>query len=85
MQPWSSRETLRGTFGDEGVSVRARHRAVDLANQLHVVEESIEGIEVGEADHVGGAPSCSLWKDPKACQTYWIGGVVMDLTMFSHG
>lgn len=40
--------------------------AVNLADQLHVVEEGAEGIEVGEAHHVGGAASCSLEKDPES-------------------
>lgn len=43
------------TFGDQRVSVRAGHRAVNLADQLHVVEQGVEGVEVGEAHHVGGA------------------------------
>lgn len=42
--------------------MRAGQGAVDLSDHLHVVEESIEGIEVGEAHHVGGAASCSLRK-----------------------
>lgn len=37
--------------------------AVYLADQFHVVEEGVEGVEVGEAHHVGGAASCSLEKD----------------------
>lgn len=51
---------LRATFGDQRVSVRARHRAVNLADQLHVVEQGVEGVEVGEAHHVGGAASGGL-------------------------
>lgn len=48
------------TFGDQHVSVRARHRAVNLADQLHVVEQGVEGVEVREAHHVGGAASGGL-------------------------
>lgn len=44
--------SLRCTFGNKCVSVRASKGAVNLANQLHVVEECVEGIEVGEAHHV---------------------------------
>ncbi len=56
------------TFGDERVSVSAGEGAVNLAHQLHVVEEGVEGIEVGEAHHVGGAASRSLKRerDPKS-------------------
>lgn len=46
--------------------MRAGEGAVNLADQLHVVEESVEGIEVGEAHHVGGAASCSLESDAKS-------------------
>lgn len=53
------------TFGDQRVSVRAGDGAVNLADQLHVVEQGVEGVEVGEAHHVGGAASCSLRGDPK--------------------
>lgn len=51
---------LRATFGDQRVSVRAGDGAVNLADQLHVVEQGVEGVEVREAHHVGGAASCSL-------------------------
>ena len=54
------------TFGQEYVSVRAGEGAVNLADKLHVVEEGVEGVEVGEAHHVGGAASCSLEKDPES-------------------
>lgn len=57
-------EILWSTFGDQGVFVSASEGAVDLADQLHVVEESVEGIEVGEAHHVGDAASCSLQRHP---------------------
>lgn len=82
MQTWLFRETLGSTFGDESVFVRARHRAVNLADQLHVVEESIEGIEVGEAHHVGGAPSRSLQQDQKPVRPTGKEGLRMDLIMF---
>lgn len=45
--------------------MRAGEGAVNLADQLHVVEEGVEGIEVWEAHHVGGAASCSLENDAK--------------------
>lgn len=51
---------LRSTFGNKCVSVGASEGAVNLAYKLHIVEERVEGIEVGEAHHVGGAASCSL-------------------------
>lgn len=34
------------TFGDERVPVGAGKHAVNLADQLHVVEEGVEGVEV---------------------------------------
>lgn len=49
-----------GTFSHERVLPRASQCAVDLAYQLHVVQEGVEGIEVREADHVRGAAACSL-------------------------
>lgn len=55
---------LRSTFGNKRRFVCASKGAVNLADQLHVVEEGVEGIEVGEAHHVGGGASCSLEKDP---------------------
>lgn len=42
----------------------ASEGAVNLADQLHVVEESVEGVKVREAHHVGDAASCSLQKHP---------------------
>lgn len=62
---WGHFEDLRFTFSDKCVPVSPSQGAVDLADNLHVVEESVEGIEVGEAHHVGGAPSCSLQEDTK--------------------
>lgn len=56
---------LGATFGDQRVSVRAGHGAVNLANQLHVVEQGVEGVEVREAHHMGGAASCGLRGRPK--------------------
>lgn len=46
--------------------MRAGEGAVNLADQLHVVEEGIEGIEVGEAHHVGRAASRGLERDAKS-------------------
>lgn len=34
------------TFGDESVLSRAGQCAVDLADQLHVVQEGVESVEV---------------------------------------
>lgn len=48
------------TFGHERVLPRAGQCAVDLAQQLHVVQEGVEGVEVRETDHVRGAATCSL-------------------------
>lgn len=56
---------LGATFGDQRVSARAGDGAVNLADQLHVVEQGVEGVEVGEAHHVGGAASCGLREAPK--------------------
>lgn len=59
------------TFGDERVPGGAGQGAVDLADQLHVVEEGVEGVEVGEAHHVGGAASRRLQnRGNKACHTF---------------
>lgn len=59
------------TFGDERVPVGAGQGAVDLADQLHVVEEGVEGVEVGEAHHVGGAASRRLQnRGNKVCHTF---------------
>lgn len=66
------------TFGNKCVSVCAGDGAVNLAHQLHIVEEGVEGIEVGEAHHVGGTPSCSLDKYPKSV----IPSVQEDFTWF---
>lgn len=57
---------LSSTFCNKSVFVCASKGAVNLADQLHVAEEGVEGVEVGEAHHVGGAASCSLQKDPKS-------------------
>lgn len=54
------RATHLRTFGDERVPVGAGEHAVDLADQLHVVEQGVEGVEVREAHHVGGAASGGL-------------------------
>lgn len=62
----SAMEMLSSTFGNERVSVCAGEGAVNLTDQLHVVEEGVEGIEVGEAHQVGGAASCSLEKQSKS-------------------
>lgn len=48
------------TFGHERVLPRAGQCAVDLTQQLHVVQEGVEGVEVRETDHVRGAATCSL-------------------------
>ena len=75
---------LRCTFGNERVSVRAGEGAVDLADQLHVVEEGVEGVEVGEAHHVGGAASCSLEKQPKSVRCFCSGRLHLDRIIFSE-
>lgn len=54
---------LTGTFGDFHVSAVASHCAVDLSDQLHVVEKRIEAIEVREADLVRSAATSNLGKD----------------------
>lgn len=41
----------------------AGQRAVDLPDQLHVVEERVEAVEVGEADLVGRAAAGDLGED----------------------
>ena len=48
------------TFGHECVFSRAGQRAIDLADQLHVVQQGVKCVEVREANHVGGAATCSL-------------------------
>lgn len=71
---------LGRTFGNKCVSVCAGEGAVNLADQLHVVEEGVEGIEVGEAHHVGGTASCSLKRDPESVipSVRGWGGLQMD-------
>lgn len=54
---------LDGTFGDFHVSAVASQGAVDLSDQLHVVEKRIEAIEVREADLVRSAATSNLGKD----------------------
>lgn len=51
------------TFGDESVLSRASQCAVDLTDQLHVVQEGVESVEVREADQVRSAATCSLAED----------------------
>lgn len=51
------------TFGHKSVLSRAGQRAVDLADQLHVVQKGVEGVEVREANQVRGAATCSLAED----------------------
>lgn len=48
------------TFSHERVFAAAGERAVDFADEFHVVEERVEGVEVGEADHVRGAATGCL-------------------------
>lgn len=48
------------TFSHQCVLPCAGHCAVDLSDQLHVVQKGIEGVKIGEADHVRGAATCSL-------------------------
>lgn len=48
------------TFSEERVFAAAGECAVDFANEFHVVEEWVEGVEVGEADHVRGPATCYL-------------------------
>lgn len=38
------------TFGNFNISAVARQGAVDLSDQLHVVEQWVEAVEVWEAD-----------------------------------
>lgn len=54
---------LDGTFGDFHVSAVASQGAVDLSDQLHVVEKRIKAIEVREADLVRSAATSNLGKD----------------------
>lgn len=51
------------TFGDQCVLSCACQCAVDLADQLHVVQEGVESVEVREADQVRSAATCSLAED----------------------
>lgn len=51
------------TFGDFHVPAVASQGAVDLSDQLHVVEKRIEAIEVREADLVRSAATSNLGKD----------------------
>lgn len=75
----SLQQVLGRTFGNKRVSVRACEGAVNLAHQLHVVEECVEGIEVREADHVGGASPCSLERDGKPVISSVQGDVLTSL------
>lgn len=54
---------VKGTFGDFQVSAMASQRAVDLSDQLHVVEQRVEAVEVREADLVRRTAPCDLVKD----------------------
>lgn len=59
------------TFSHLRVLPCACHCAVDLTDHLHVVQEGIEGIEVGEADHVSSAAPCSLGKKTNKKKTQY--------------
>lgn len=48
------------TFSDESILASSSESAVDFTDQFHVVQERVEGIEVGEAHHVRGATPCCL-------------------------
>lgn len=48
------------TFSDKRILASSSESAVDFADQFHVVQERVEGIEVGEAHHVRGATPCCL-------------------------
>lgn len=65
------------TFGDQCVPVGAGQSAIDLTDQLHVVEEGIEGVEVGEAHHVRRAASCCLKNRGKQSQSFCTGGAIL--------
>lgn len=54
---------LSPTFGDFHISAVASQGAVDLSDQLHVVEKRVEAVEVREADLVGCAATRNLGKD----------------------
>lgn len=56
------------TFGDFYVSAVASQGAVDLSDQLHVVEQRVEAIEVGEADLMGCAATRGLGEIEDASQ-----------------
>lgn len=51
-----------GTFSDFHISAVASQSAVDLSNQLHIVEQRVEAVEVGEADLMRRATPCNLGK-----------------------
>jgi len=53
------------TFGDLYISTVTSQGAVDLSNQLHVVEQRVEAVEVGEADLMRCAAPCNLGKKKK--------------------
>ena len=55
--------SLTVTFGDFHIPAVASQGAVDLSDQLHVVEKRIEAIEVREADLVRSAATSNLGKD----------------------
>lgn len=54
-----------GTFGDFQISAVASKSAVDLPDQLHVVEKGVESIEVWKADLVRCATTRNLSKHRK--------------------
>lgn len=47
-----SNQLLKLTLGNFNVFPRAGQSAVDLANQLHIVEQGVKRVEVGEANLV---------------------------------
>lgn len=51
------------TFGDFHISAVASQGAVDLPDQLHVVEERVEAVEVWKADLVRRAATRHLGSD----------------------
>lgn len=51
------------TFSDLHISTVACQGSVDLSNQLHVVEQRVEAIKIGEADLMRCAASCNLSKE----------------------
>lgn len=52
-------QTVR-TFSNKSIFARPSQSAVDFTDQFHVVQERVEGIEVGEAYHVRGAATGCL-------------------------